>query len=202
MWFIPVLFGAQLVYYPICRIAQKWILTCVILLGGVSYLSSVYIGFVPYNLCLCFCGAYFFGLGNYFKRFLYLTKYVTGSNAVWIFLVGILISLLYLIEPRQPEWFINKIPSLVFYISPLGAILSLLVLSIAIERIGIRRIINLFSICGKQSYIILAFHQIICMIAQQYVPSKIAISIMIVFLAFLVWFIPKYLPWMLGKAKA
>ena len=202
LWFIPVLLGSQIIYYAVCKLPPYVRLISIVSLGILSFLSSRYIGYIPYNLCLCLCGAYFFGMGNLCKKYLSFTKKCTGGIPIIIFVSGFAISLIYLLSDRHPQWFINDIPSLVFYVAPLGSIACLAVIALLIERGGVSVIHRFFSVCGRQSYIILAFHQIICMIAQRYVPSKIAIMIMIVSLAFLVWFIPKYLPWMLGKSKA
>ena len=200
LWFIPVLFGSQLLYWPLCLLSKWMRLMLIILLGILSFASSKLFGFVPYNLLLCFCGAYFFGLGNSCKVLLHLTKKIQVGTSIPLFVLGFIISLSYLLSNSQPQWFINDIPSLVFYIAPLGSILCLSILSIYIERYGPYFLTKFFSICGKQSYIILAFHQIIVMIAGQYLPSKLTIIIMFFTLTFLVWFIPKYLPWMLGKS--
>lgn len=203
LWFIPVLLCSQIIYYPLCKIQSAKIrLLCVAMLGCISYFSSLVLGYIPYNLLLSFCGAYFFGLGNLSKDTLKYIKKISFWRALLLFSMGLLFSLIFLFSKQQPEWFINNIPSVVFYIAPLGSILSLAMVAWLIEKYCRKIVQDFFSICGKQSYIILAFHQIICMIAQQYVSSKVAILIMIVSLAFLVWFIPAYMPWMLGKKKS
>ena len=200
LWFIPVLLLSQIIYYPFSRISSSKVrLVCLFVLAGCSYISSLLIGYIPYNLMLGFCGAYFFGMGNLFKPYLYYSKKIDFKKAFGFFVLGVLFSFIYLISDDRPEWFINKVPSIVYYIAPFGSILSLAMVALYIERSGWPLLVEFFSICGKQSYIILAFHQIICLIAQMYVPSKVAILIMIFSLAFLVWFIPKYMPWMLGK---
>lgn len=202
LWFIPVLLLSQIIYYPFSRIlSSKVRLVCLFVLAGCSYISSLLIGYIPYNLMLGFCGAYFWGMGNLFKPYLYYSKKINFKKAFGFFVLGVLFSFIYLVSDDRPEWFINKIPSIVYYIAPFGAILSLAMVALYIERIGWPLLVKFFSICGRQSYIILAFHQIICLIAQMYVPSKVAILIMIFSLAFLVWFIPKYMPWMLGKNR-
>ena len=119
-----------------------------------------------------------------------------------ITILGGVFSLIYLpFSSTLPDWFVNKIPSMIYYISPLFATVCLMCLSILIERYLGKYIVGFFSTCGKQSFIILAFHQIIVMIVGRYLPSKMTILIMIVSLTFLVWYIPKYLPWMLGKTN-
>ena len=202
LWFVPVLLLVELAYYPLSKLGRKCRILMLIICAVYSYFSSARIGLVSNNALLTFCGLYFYGIGNLCRPFL---KYSVNLKTRWtllITMVGLILSLLYIpVCDVLPEWFINKIPSPIYYITPLFATGGMIGISIAINQYMGKFIVEFFSTCGKQSLIILAFHQIICMIAQQYVPAKIAIVIMIIFLTFLVWFIPKYLPWMLGRAK-
>ena len=76
-------------------------------------------------------------------------------------------------------------PHLIFYISPLGAIMMLVPISIFIDKFDKTNIIVRFlANCGKNSFIILAFHQIICLVIQKFLSSKITISLLIIILAF------------------
>lgn len=177
------------------------VLACILTNPILSFISSIKIGLVSNNMLLAFCGIWFYGIGNLCRPFLICTKKV-GVTYYVLCVIVFLLSLLYLpVCHILPEWFINKIPSPIYYITPLFAIGGMVGISLFIERYFNRYIIIFLSTCGKYSLIILAFHQIVCMIAQQYVSSKAAILIMIISLVFLVWFIPKYVPWVLGKSK-
>lgn len=202
LWFVPVLIMVEIAFYPLSKMRSTLVLACIIICAILSFISSVKIGLVSNNMLLAFCGIWFYGIGNLCRPFLIYTKKV-GVTYYVLCITGFLLSLLYLpVCHILPEWFINKIPSPVYYITPLFAIGGMVGISLFIERYFNRYIITFLSTCGKYSLIILAFHQIICMIAQQYVSSKLAILIMIVSLTFLVLFIPKYIPWVLGKSKA
>lgn len=199
LWFVPVLIMVEMAFYPLSKMRPAMVLACLLICTILSFISSIKIGLVSNNILLTFCGIWFYGIGNLCRPFLYWTKKVSVTYCV-LCIIGFLLSLLYLsICHILPEWFINKIPSPIYYITPLFAIGGMVGLSLFIEHYFNRYIIIFLSICGKYSLIILAFHQIICMIAQQYVSSKSAILIMITSLIFLVWFIPKHVPWMLGK---
>ena len=201
LWFIPVLLMVELIFWPIRKLHLCVVFLLLIVSAVLSYISSRKIGMVSNNALLTLCGLWFYGIGNLCRP---LLKRVTDIKQQWVklFLVvlGFAGSLLYLPFGSLPEWFINKIPHPVFYITPLFAILGMIGLSLLIVSYMNRYIVSFFSTCGKQSLIILAFHQIICLIAQQYVSSKSAILIMVIALAFIIWFIPNYLPWMLGKS--
>lgn len=199
LWFVPVLIMVEMAFYPLSKMRPTMVLACILICAILSYVSSIKIGLVSNNMLLVFCGIWFYGIGNLCRPFLIWTKKVSITYCV-ICITGFLLSLLYLpICHILPSWFINKIPSPIYYITPLFAIGGMVGISLFIERYFNRYIIIFLSTCGKYSLIILAFHQIICMIAQQYVSSKVAILIMIISLIFLVWFIPKHVPWMLGK---
>lgn len=200
MWFIPVLFLVELSYFPLSKMKDELKVMMLIMCAVLSFLSSLRIGLISNNAMLTFCGLWFYGLGNICRWFLKYSDELDYKWGVSLMAVGLLLSMLYIPFCNiLPEWFVNKIPSPIFYITPLFAILGLICLSLIIEMYATKFIITFLSICGKQSLIILAFHQIICMIAQKHVSSTLAILIMIATLTFLVLFIPKYMPWILGK---
>lgn len=201
LWFIPVLFFVELGYYPLAKVAPSYRLLILLGIALLSYLSSMFVGMAPFNILLTFCGIWFYGIGNLVRKWLVFISSLGDRKIALVILLGGALSLVYLpITGMHPEWFVNKIPSMVYYLSPLFATVSMVCLSILIERHFGRFVIGFFATCGKQSFIILAFHQIIVMIVGQHLPSKLTIIIMFVSLTFLVWFIPKYLPWMLGKS--
>lgn len=202
LWFIPVLFMVELVYYPFCNTKKYLICMCLFVSILLSYVSSITYGYIPHNALLVFCGLFFYGMGNLCRPILeYVYNFKIQQLGI-AFVLGLLISLSYYpITPSLPEWFINKIPCCIYYITPLGAITSMVVISILIEKWANKCMISLLSICGKQSLIILAFHQIICMLLQQYLSSKFAILFMIIILTVLVVHIPRRAPWLLGKTK-
>ena len=202
LWFIPVLLMVELVFWPLRKL--PFFVVVLLLIGSavLSYISSQKIGMVSNNVLLTFCGLWFYGIGNLCRP---LLKHIAVIKHKYVYLLftalGFTGSLLYLPFGTLPEWFINKIPHPVFYVTPLFAIIGMIGLSLLIEIFINRYIVLFFSTCGKNSLIILAFHQIICLIAQQFVSSKVAILIMVIILVFMVWFIPNYLPWVLGRTK-
>lgn len=202
LWFVPVLLLVEIAYYPLAKLHATQRLLVLVICVICSFLSSKCIGHVSHNALLLFCGIWFYGIGNFVRPLLKYSKFMNTPTCCVMIIAGFILSLFYIpICVVLPEWFVNKIPSLVFYLTPLLAIIGMVGLSFLIERCFGKIIVNIFSVCGKLSLIILAFHQIICMIAQQYVPSKVSILTMIICLTFLMWFIPKYSPWMLGKTK-
>ena len=203
LWFLPVLILVEFAYYSISLLGVRLLRLGIIAISAmVSYFSAQYIGLLPHNVLLVFCGLWFYGLGNNSRRFLSYSANPSQNRTIEIMLLGLILSLLYIpFSNTLPEWFINKIPSPIFYITPVAATIGLGGVSVLISKYSTFWS-KFFAICGKQSFIILAFHQIICMIAQQYLPAKMSILIMIIFLIILVMTIPEYLPWMLGKSRS
>lgn len=203
LWFVPILLLVEFAYYPISKLSVRYRVFLLALSVVLSYFSSLKIGLVSNNALLAFCGLWFYGIGNFCRPLLKYTSNPKVNRVIFTLFMGLVLSLTYMLFCSVlPEWFVNKIPSPVYYVTPLFAITGMIALSLIIDIYARNVFAAFLSICGKQSLIILAFHQIICMIAQQYVSSKVAILIMIVSLAFLVWFIPAYMPWMLGKKRS
>lgn len=202
LWFVPVLFLVELFYYPLSYIKTKMRCICLLMIVMLSFISCKMYGYIPYNILLVFCGIYFYGLGNLCRPLLNIVSYIKNYQLVLIFFIGLIVSLAYYpTSTVLPEWFINKIPSIIFYVTPLAAIIMLTAVSILIEK-WTNKYINVFlATCGKQSLIILAFHQIICLLLQQNLSSKLAILLMILILMLLVILIPRYTPWLLGKNR-
>ena len=202
LWFLPVLILVEFAYYSISLLGVRLLRLGIIAISAiVSYFSAQYIGLLPHNVLLVFCGLWFYGLGNNSRCFLSYSANPSQKRTIEIMLLGLILSLLYIpFSNTLPEWFINKIPSPIFYITPVAATIGIGGVSVLISKYSTFWS-KFFAICGKQSFIILAFHQIICMIAQQYLPAKISILIMIIFLIILVMTIPEYLPVMLGKSR-
>ena len=193
----------EFAYYSISLLGVRLLRLGIIAISAiVSYFSAQYIGLLPHNVLLVFCGLWFYGLGNNSRRFLSYSANPSQNRTIEIMLLGLILSLLYIpFSKTLPEWFINKIPSPIFYITPVAATIGIGGVSVLISKYSAFWS-KFFAICGKQSFIILAFHQIICMIAHQYLPAKMSILLMIIFLMILVMTIPKYLPWMLGKSRS
>lgn len=203
LWFIPVLFLVELLYYIISKLELKWIIISIVFSVLFSYVSSRMFGYVNYNILLVFCGVFYYGIGNISRRLITFWSTMRFSQMVLLSLLGLSLSLPYVYSNNSimPEWFINSIPSLLNYFTPLGAILMLIQISLFIEKQGRCFLVEILSICGKYSLIILAFHQIVCVLFQSFLPSKIAILSTAIVLIVLVISIPRYFPWLIGKNK-
>lgn len=202
LWFVPVLLFVEFISFPFLLLGKIARILVILIFALCSFISSKYWGFLSYNLLLVFCGSYYYIIGNISRKILLEKREIRrNKNLIIGLLLGFILSLFYLpLNTDIPEYFINKIPHLIFYISPLGAIMMLVSISIFIDKFNKTNIIVRFlANCGKNSFIILAFHQIICLVIQKFLSSKITISLLIIILAFLVYLIPQYMPWLIGK---
>ena len=200
LWFIPVLICVELLYFPIANAKKSIRIICIFLSAILSFFSAKYFGYVSHNILLTFCGIFFYGIGNTLRKEILSIVNMSFVAQLIILISGIVLSLCYFpITEDLPEWFINNIPSPIYYLTPFGAIASLISLSQIIAKYFNKHIITFFANCGKYSLILLAFHQVICLLLQGMLPSKITILIMIMVLIGLVYFIPRYAPWLIGK---
>ncbi len=95
LWFIPVLFGAEICYYLISRCFKSRILIFVSLiassvLGFICYVNNIH---VAYNLEVIFTALFFYGLGNLFKDSVSKIIYKCEEYNIFVvllFIVGLL----------------------------------------------------------------------------------------------------------------
>lgn len=210
LWFIPVLILTELLYFIIRKyISNQTILTLTLLgsavIGWVSYKLNL-----PdnYNFWFIFTAVLFYGSGNLLNRVL---KYKFNEySKKHLFIIAILtatLSMTYLLNEPKPEFFINKLGSIFTYPAAIGGTLFMCCCAVWISRgqwqlITIGKKITIFF--GKNSYVVLAFHQIILLIlGKMHVTNIGSIQriIMWIILSCLILFINKYAPFILGRSS-
>lgn len=209
LWFIPVLILTEFIYYVI----RKYIGNQIILI--LTLLVSATIGWFSYKLNLpdnynfwfVFTAVLFYGSGNLLSWFLkYKFNAYTKSQLFIITIISISLSMTYLLNEQKPEFFINNLGSIFTYPAAIGGTIFMCSCAVWVSREQ-RKFINegkkIAIFFGKNSYVVLAFHQIILMI-----QSKIHLIdngslkriIMWTILSCLILLINKYVPFILGKS--
>lgn len=121
--------------------------------------------------------------------------------------VSLALSGMFLFNPAKPEFYINQLASPFMYPAALGGICFMCCVAVALSKLHmactdfIKHIIIFF---GKNSYVVLAFHQVILLIL-----SKAEIGnngstqriIMWILVSLLILFINQYCPGILGRPK-
>lgn len=187
-----------------------------IFLAALGSASSLYIGSSPYNLLLIFTSTFYLGIGNLMKKYLtILYKQITSQKLLVYMIVCFLLSLGYLFNLEKTiEYASNQLgyglPSI---ISGLGGSLFICAFANFIYRVtkGNSHYYRVFLFAGKNSYTILAFHQLFLAYCSLYIRPAIsnyviyksvefAIVASLCYLSILL--INKHLPWMLGRANS
>lgn len=210
LWFIPVLFCTELYYWAICMISKgnKMMITVLILVSSAfGFVSSSMAWPNNYNLCFVLTAVLFYGFGNLIAP-LFIGFFKEARN-MHIFALGIVTSLFmltFLLSKGKPEYFINHLVDIFTYTSAIGGALSMCVFAYVLSRRrekyaeAFKYAIRFF---GRNSYIVLAFHQIILLLLAHYsnLPGTISRILMWGILTILILSINRYCPFILGKDK-
>ena len=217
LWFIPVLFFTQLVWFLIRKNAKAktcfWIIIFLAILGSIS---SLYIGSSPYNFLLIFTSVFYFGMGSLMKCFLAALYEQVASQKLFLYMIiFFLLSLGYMFNWGKTIAYASNqlgygLPSIV---SGLGGSLFICTFVNIIRRIvkvsSQFRCILLFA--GKNSYIILAFHQLFLIYCSLYIRPvfsnyliyKSIEAILVTCSCYLsIMMINRYMPWMIGRTSS
>ena len=217
LWFIPVLFLTQLLWFCIRKHSSTETSRLMIVLSSVvGILSSFYVGESPYNILLVFTAVFFLGLGSLLKERLIsffqratmydLLKYLVASFALsWAYVGNMDMKINYMSNQLG-----YGIPTLVSGVC--GSLFVCILVNILLRVF--RRwkgCLDVFVFSGKNSYVILAFHQLVMTWCIVYVRPLIHSYFLyktfeLVFIASvcycLIRVINQYLPWMLGRQKS
>lgn len=218
LWFIPVLFFTEISYYFIEKYFMYiyYVLPAIIALSILGYFSYLNDFHLPFKLEVVPTAILFYGIGNLCSKYIILYFERIKSS---LLLVGLLLLLglsLYISTNNNPrlDMACNIIGHFVpTYIAAFLGISFMFVLSVIISNINVGSIVKikyLISYIGKNTFIILALHQIVLMtfkrIFNQYsIPSYLSFGIRQLllwsFLLVSIYSINRYSPWVLGKKK-
>lgn len=210
LWFIPVLIGTELWFYLINKITKgKLVLTAVIMivsaiLGYLSYYNSM-----PnyYNVCFILTSVIFYGTGNLLSSHI-ISFY--RDQPVWkIFIAASLffvITLSFLFNHSRPDFGANYLVGPATYSAGLGGALMMCCIAALISKLSftpVQQIKDAIVFMGKNSYVVLAFHQIILLLLGKYthIPGVVERLIMWGVLVLLILGINRYFPYVIGRNK-
>lgn len=159
LWFIPVLALAELLFLLIskftnCRYIQAFIAIISLFVGFALYRINC-----PnqYNWTLVPTAMAFYTFGNIFRNFMNISR----SRILILLIASLFASLLCFLNPEKPEWFINKLVSLWTFPAALGGTLFICTFMMYTERYIPSIVTAILKYVGKNTFLILAFHQII-----------------------------------------
>ena len=218
LWFIPVLFSTEIFFYTIKKYFKHVpyiLLTLLILsiIGYVCYLNSFHL---PFKLEVVLTSVLFYGIGNlsgkYIIYFFEKTKLIILIfDLIILFILSLWISV---INKPVLDMAFNIIGH--YFTTYFGAFLGIsfmFVISVLLSRISTNFIDyfkKIISYLGRNTFVILAFHQIVLMNLKMiferfsipyYLNTGIRHLIMWSILFLLSLSINNYCPWVLGKKK-
>ena len=207
LWFIPVLSVAEILNYLLAWKYQNILkrLIIIILFAALGYLASCF-SLLPYwNVFFIPAATLFYYVGFLSRDFL-LRAEKEWSN------IQIILGITFLLFitagcfslPVKPEWFINKLVSPFIYPLAISGSLGVILLCVAIYHMtgpGLLWLKSLFVYVGKNTFIILAFHQILMQLLHSVgLQSGLIIRILMwMILLLLVEIINRFFPQLLGR---
>lgn len=208
LWFIPVLFGTELWFYTICRISkgnQMAMVSMIVISTILGYLTYYYNLPNNYNVCFILTSVLFYGVGNLVSP--HIINFFKES-AVWKIILAacvfFMVTLTFLFNPCKPDFGANFLVGPATYSAGIGGAffmccLAALICKISVKPVALIKAAVVFM--GKNSYVVLAFHQIIILLLGKYinVPGSIERIIMWVILVILIETINRYFPYILGR---
>lgn len=173
LWFIPVLFLTEILYYTITSLVRSSIWKAIIILSLtlLGYLLSIYKITFPYKVEVVFTAVFFLYLGNTVYKKL-INRIDDQKNILKIFLIAILAFIVNVVLCFQNNIRFDLCYNLIglpqyAYLSALFGSLSLSLFSVVVSRLKVELMIHVRKILiflGLNTLIILAVHQIIMLI--------------------------------------
>lgn len=217
LWFIPVLFFTQLLWFFITKNFNDKTCFLILIFSAITgALSSLFIGYSPYNLLLVFTSVFYLGLGSLSKDI--LITFFSRMPTMTLFHYAILcfiLSLAYLLNfDKHIIYAFNELGyGLPSVIAGVGGSLFICTLVNVLSRISrdVADYKELLVFTGKNSYIILAFHQLLISlsvlhirpyITNYWLYKSIELAIMLLGCYLLIIVINRYLPWIVGRSMA
>lgn len=206
LWFIPVLSATELLYFFIAHNYHRLSLRICLLIGCAVAGYTAYLLELPnnYNLWFALTGVFFYGAGNIIGKHLNNLSARNLSSIIVAIVCFMLLSFCFVFNDA-PEFGVNNLQTLWTYPAAIFGTLFMCSVAILVSKSNIRpirwakQIIKFF---GKNSYIVLAFHQIILLCLHNtglYSNGSLQRLSMWIILVALIILINNYLPWVLGK---
>jgi fucose 4-O-acetylase-like acetyltransferase len=208
MWFIPVLFVTDALFYSISKIGNKFLILLILLcsaeIGWLLYHFSINL---PLSLSGCFAAMFFYGMGFFgkdwlktlFLRFYYIPIFF-AIQIVLLFFSGETIGMMGNIIPHP----------LCSYSMAVAGLLGFILISNQLSINKWKRITNSITFWGRNTLTILCMHMIFISYSATYIHPFISKKWLYKGVEFLfilgmilitVFVINKYFPWMVNRKK-
>ncbi len=197
----------EIVYFTICRhfLTIKYRILAIFttaILGWISYKLNI---LNPHNLLFSLTAVVFYGSGNLFGKIMAESFKSKSSMVISLMAIAFLIVSMAHVLGDKPEFFVNNLGDFWTYPAAFGGLLMMCCIAELISRHTPKALIwskRMFIAAGKNSYIILAFHQIIILLLSAFVIipwGSLTRLVMWLILAVLIVAINRYCPQILGR---
>jgi fucose 4-O-acetylase-like acetyltransferase len=208
MWFIPILFITEVIFYPISKIHDKYLYCFTLLIFAIiGYLLFKFSIISPMSLTSVFAATLFYGIGYVSKN----TINLLFGKTYFIIIFFVTHILLLFLSDSTIGMMSNTIPQPLYnYTAAMTGLLFFCMLSHFFSTHLLKEYINVILYVGQNTLIILCFHmifikysvQIIRPYINNYVLYKSLEFVFIWLLCFIIIFIiRKYFPWMINLQK-
>lgn len=211
MWFLHTLFLVNILYLFIYSSSKKWkimIYTVLIILAYFSSIHNIHLPLRSEVLPICLS---FFLLGDILKPYIFSLQRL-NSNFIFIsFILSIILNILLVEISERMDIAENRVGGSLFVLTAIFGIISILSLSLIIDRINlIQYIKSTLIFCSVNAIVILIFHPYIFSFVDKLFnhigqnPNSIIGHISVIILQFLILYpliiiINRYFPFLLGK---
>jgi fucose 4-O-acetylase-like acetyltransferase len=213
MWFIPVLFVTELLFYPISKINHKYVKILILIISAITGWALYYFSIsFPLSLSTCFAALFFYGLGFLNKE--RINAMLSLSKTYFFFVVFVCHIILIFMSNTTIGMLENHIPQPIFnYATAIAGLLSFCILCnllIKLAKICKVNIVLPMIYIGQNTLIILCFHMLFIGYAVKLIMPYINNHILYKGVEFLfiwalcfvmIFVIRKYFPWMINKQK-
>lgn len=209
LWFIPVLLLTNILYFFLCRTLSsiKYRILGIILFAAIGFLS--YITDIPnyWNLNFSLTAVFFYGIGNLIAPV--LNNILNKPSPVILFfsLLCAVISFGFIINVK-PSFYVNHLgyPGVTHVVGIAGALMmcSFSALFVRLQHPIVKWTTSSMKYFGRNSYVVLAFHQIIITLFAAMLPSlpsSLVHICMWLILILLIELISRKCPYILGRER-
>lgn len=212
LWFLPVLFFTELLFWLVStRVKRALLLSVLFLFSIVGYFISLKSVHLPYKLEAVLTSVFFYGTGYFLKDYLnsnlsrLTVKASIGLGAGFLLLN---VATCFLNSTRFDICF-NVIGNYGFaYASALSGTIFIILVANVITRVGIGKLTTVLTFFGKNTLILLACHQIVMLLLIKsftlitiapLVSTLLRHSLLWTILVLLIFVINRHFPFLTGK---
>lgn len=200
LWFIPILYCCELGYYIIRKYVEKFTPIILFVMLVIGYVLSYYNIKSVYSFTLIPVAIFYYGIGNLYGGKIKRNKF-NYTKVVIYCVLSMLASLSIFLSNSTIEYAVNKLGGIYGLIASVTGSAAMILLAIVISKSLPQFIKNIPVFLGKNSYAVLAFHQLLINTMTFFfdLPGYMIRLLMWMNLVLVIILINKYIPFLFSK---